>query len=195
MYDAFEKVAQLFQEQARYEAFKAYHDEVMNDVQARLPDDTPDVAVLYPAEVPPEAFYPYLIGSGTQSKHWNDLNVQDSLAQNGVTAAQAGGGTIDYETLLEIDPDALSIRIQGEITPEYFSETIVSHLTNHDVASELRAVQNDRIIYGGLTYQGPIIHLFQLERAAHGLYPEEFGDEDLFDRQRVADIITGELDQ
>lgn len=42
------------------------------DVHARLPDETPDVAVLYPAGVPPESFYPYLVGSGTQSKHWND---------------------------------------------------------------------------------------------------------------------------
>ncbi|AFO55497.1 hypothetical protein NJ7G_0242 [Natrinema sp. J7-2] len=53
-------------------------------------------------------------------------------------------------------------------------------------------VQNDRVIYGGMTYQGPIIHLFQLERAAHGLYPDEFGDEERFDRGRVADIVTGE---
>lgn len=43
-----------------------------------------------------------------------------------------------------------------------------------------------------MTYQGPIIHLFQLERAAHGLYPDEFGDEERFDRGRVADIVTGE---
>jgi iron complex transport system substrate-binding protein len=42
-----------------------------------------------------------------------------------------------------------------------------------------------------MTYQGPIIHLFQLEQAAQDLYPEEFGGEQLFDRQRVADIVTG----
>lgn len=192
MYEAFEKVAEVFQEKARYEAFKQYHDEILADVQGRLPDETPNIAVLYPAEVPPEAFYPYLIGAGTQSKHWNDLNVGDTLAENDITDAQAGGGTIDYETLLEIDPDALAIRLQGEITREYFEENIVSHLQNHDVASQLQAVQNDRVIYGGLTYQGPIIHLFQLERAAQSLYPDEFGNEQLFDRQRVAAIVNGE---
>ncbi|WP_254543070.1 ABC transporter substrate-binding protein [Halomarina pelagica] len=192
MYEAFEKLAEVFRERARYEAFEEYHDEVLADVQSRLPEDTPDVAVLYPAGMPPESFYPYLVGSGTQSKHWSDLNVGDALARHGVTDAQVSGGTVDYETLLEIDPDVLAIRLQGEITPEYFEREIVSHLRNHDVASELRAVRNDRVVYGGLTYQGPIVHLFQLERAARDLYPEEFGDEQLFDRGRVADIVNGD---
>ena len=193
LYEAFEKVAQVFQQRERYEAFRAYHDDVLADVQSRLPAETPDVAVLYPAGVPPESFYPYLVGDGTQSKHWRDLNVGDALAKHDVTDAQAGGGTIDYETLLEIDPDALAIRLQGEITPTYFDEKIRSHLESHDVASQLTAVQNDRVVYGGLTYQGPIIHLFQLERAAQGLYPDVFGGEELFDRGRVSDIVTGDF--
>ncbi|NHN61355.1 MULTISPECIES: ABC transporter substrate-binding protein [Halorussus] len=193
MYEAFEKLAEVFRERARYEAFERYHDEVLADVQSRLPDETPDVAILYPADVPPEAFYPYLVGDGTQSKHWTDLRVGDALAKNDVTDAQAGGGTVDFETLLEIDPDALAIRLQGEITREYFEREIVSHLKDHPVASDLTAVQDDRVVYGGLTYQGPIIHLFQLERAAQGLYPGTFGGEKLFDRQRVADIVKGDV--
>jgi iron complex transport system substrate-binding protein len=193
LYEAFEKVAQVFQQRERYEAFRAYHDDVLADVQSRLPAETPDVAVLYPAGVPPESFYPYLVGDGTQSKHWRDLNVGDALAKHDVTDAQAGGGTVDYETLLEIDPDALAIRLQGEITPAYFDEKIRSHLESHEVASQLTAVQNDRVVYGGLTYQGPIIHLFQLERAAQGLYPDAFGGEELFDRGRVSDIVTGDF--
>ncbi|WP_435181836.1 ABC transporter substrate-binding protein [Halorussus sp. AFM4] len=193
MYEAFEKLAEVFQRRARYEAFKQYHDEVLADVRSRLPDETPDVAVLYPADVPPEAFYPYLIGGGTQSKHWNDLRVGDALAKHGVTDAQAGGGTVDFETLLEIDPDALAVRLQGEVTQGYFEREIDSHLEDHPIAGELTAVRNDRVVYGGLTYQGPIVHLFQLERAARGLYPDEFGGEQLFDRQRVADIVTGDV--
>mgnify|MGYP000114825505 CR=1 FL=1 len=193
LYEAFEKMAQLFQSRDRYDAFATLHDEVVTDVQGRLPSATPDIAILYPAGVPPESFYPYLVGEGTQSKQWRDLNVGDALAQHDVTDAQAGGGTIDYETLLEIDPDALAIRLQGEITDEYFQNEIVAHLEDHDIASQLTAVQNDRVIYGGLTYQGPIIHLFQLEQAARGLYPETFGEEQLFDRQRVADIVNGDF--
>ncbi|QKY21077.1 ABC transporter substrate-binding protein [Halolamina sp. CBA1230] len=195
MYEAFEKVAEIFQERERYEAFAALHDEVLADVEERLPEERPDIALLYPAGIPPESFYPYLIGEGTQAKQWRDLGVGDALARNGVTDAQAGGGTIDFERLLEIDPDALAIRLQGEISEEYFDENIRKPLEEDDVASELTAVKNDRVIYGGLTYQGPIIHLFQLENAARGLYPEEFGGEELFDRQRVADIVTGEFDE
>ncbi|RLM90413.1 ABC transporter substrate-binding protein [Halobellus sp. Atlit-38R] len=194
LYEAFEKLAELFQARDRYEAFAGYHDEVRTNVQSRLPSSTPDVAVLYPADVPPESFYPYLIGEGTQSKQWTDLRVGDALAKHGVTDAQAGGETLDYETLLEIDPDAIAVRIQGEITDAYFEENVVSHLRDHDVASQLTAVQDDRVFYGGLTYQGPILNLFQFEQAAQGLYPDVFGAEQLFDRQRVADIVNGEFD-
>ena len=194
MYEAFEKMAELFDERERYEAFAELHDEVLGDVRGRLPSKSPDIAVLYPAGVPPESFYPYLVGEGSQSKQFRDLDVGDALAANGVTDAQVDGGTIDFETLLDIDPDALAIRLQGEITDSYFDREIRSHLEAHDIASELTAVQEGRVFYSGLTYQGPIIHLFQLERAARGIYPEEFdADEQLFNRQRVADIVTGDV--
>lgn len=193
LYEAFEKVAEIFQERDRYEAFEQLHDEMLSTVQSRLPDETPSVAVLFPKSVPPEAFYPYVIGEGTQSKHWNDLNVGRALAESEVADFHASRGTIDYETLLEVDPDVIAIRQQGRVTEESFRETFVSHMRDHDVASELRAVQNDRVIYGGMTYQGPIINLFQTERAARDLYPDEFGDEQLFDRERVADIVNGNL--
>ncbi|MDS0261213.1 ABC transporter substrate-binding protein [Haloarcula sp. S1CR25-12] len=192
LYEAFEKLAAVFKRRGRYESFRELHDEVLRDVQSRLPPTTPDLAVLYPAGTPPDSFYPYRVGAGTQSKHWRDLRVGDALAANGVTDAQAGGGTIDYETLLEIDPDAIAVRLQGEITEQYFRRNILEHMEQHSVASELTAVQDGRVYYGGLTYQGPIIHLFQLEAAARGLYPETFGDQQLFDRERVADIVTGE---
>jgi len=193
LYEAFEKVAEMFQEQERYEAFAELHDEFRSTLQSRLPEETPSVAVLFPKSVPPEAFYPYVINEGTQSKHWNDLNVGRALAQSDVADFHASRGTIDYETLLEVDPDVIAIRQQGRVTEESFREDFVSHMRNHDVASELRAVQNDRVIYGGMTYQGPIINLFQTERAAQDLYPDEFGDEQLFDRERVAEIVKGEL--
>jgi len=192
MYEAFEKLAAVFQERERYEAFEGYHDEIIRTVEKRLAAETPDIAVLVPADVPPESFWPYRIGSGTQSKHWNDLNAGDALAKNDVTDAQAGGGKIDYEALLEIDPDVIAIRLSGGITQEWVDENVTAHMREHPIGSELAAVRNDRVIYGGMTYQGPIINLFQLEAAARGLYPDEFGGEQLFDRQRVAEIIDGE---
>ncbi|GAA0655155.1 ABC transporter substrate-binding protein [Salarchaeum japonicum] len=194
LYEAFEKLAELFQERERYEAFKAYHDEVVADVQSRIPEETPEIALLYPAGVPPDSFYPYLVGEGTASKQWRDLGVDDALANAGVTDAQAGGATVDYETLLDIDPDAIAVRLSGNISDAYFQENIVSHMEEDEVASRLTAVQDGRVFYGGLTYQGPIIHLFQLETAARGLFPDTFGeDEELFDRGRVSAIVNGEF--
>lgn len=195
LYEAFEKMADLFDQRARYEAFSAYTDEVTATVAERTPDTTPDIALLYPASIPPESFYPYLIGEGTASTQWRELGVDDALAAADVTDAQAGGATLDYEALLDIDPDAIAVRIQGNISDQYFQNTVVEHLKQHEVASELSAVQNDRVFYAGLTYQGPIIYLFQLEMAAKGLYPDAFdADEELFDRQRVANIVNGEFD-
>jgi iron complex transport system substrate-binding protein len=193
LYEAFEKVAAVFQEQERYEAFATLHDDVLADVQSRLPEETLDVAVLFPDSVPPEAFYPYVIGSGTQSKQWRDLNVGRALEESDVADFHETRGTIDYETLLEVDPDVIAVRQQGKVTEAEFEETIVSHMREHNVASELRAVRNDSVIRGGMSYQGPIINLFQLEQAAQDLYPETFGGEQLFDRQAVSDIVRGNI--
>lgn len=192
MEELMEKLAAVFDQRARYEAFSQLLDDVHSTVEGKLPNENPSVALLYPADVPPESFYPYLVGEGTTSKQWRALDVQDALAANGVTDTQAGGSTIDFETLLEIDPDVLAVRLQGEITDQYFQENVVTPLENDDVAAQLSAVQNDRVIYAGLTYQGPIIYLYQLERAAQGVYPDAFGDDRLFDRQRVADIVNGD---
>jgi iron complex transport system substrate-binding protein len=70
-------------------------------------------------------------------------------------------------------------------------------MKEHPVGSELTAVQNGRVYRGGFLYQGPIHNLFLTERAAQQLFPEEFGDvtsdTELFDRQRVADIVNGNI--
>lgn len=193
MYEVFERIAAVFKEQPRYQAFKQLHDDVLSDIQPRLPKETPSVAVLVPKSEPPEVFYPYPIGEGAQFKQWNDLRVNCALTQHGIASAQVSGGTIGYETLLEIDPDVIAIRQQGGITQDEFERNIVSYMHDHPIASELQAVNDDRVIRGGLTFQGPTIHLFQLEMAAQGVYPEIFTEKQLFDRQRVADIINGDI--
>jgi iron complex transport system substrate-binding protein len=83
-----------------------------------------------------------------------------------------------------------------------FVEEQRQKLREDSVASEVAAVKNDRIYPGGTAVQGPIVNMFQTEMAAKQLYPEEFGEwhglgetpegEQLFDRQRVANIINGE---
>lgn len=193
LYEAFEKVAEVFQERERYGAFASLHDDVLADVQSRVPDETPDVAVLLPAEVPPESFYPYVIGDGTQSKQWNDLGVGRALAESDVADFHETRGTIDYETLLDVDPDVIAIRLNDDIRSQGFEGEIVDHMKDHSVAKELTAVQTDRVIRGGMSYQGPIINLFQTEQAAQAIFPDEFGGEELFDRDAVGDIVAGEL--
>jgi len=82
-------------------------------------------------------------------------------------------------------------------SPQEFQDVVLGYMEEHTAASELTAVQNGQVYRGGFLYQGPIQNLFLTERAAKQLYPDEFGhvtgDEQLFDRQRVADIVNGEL--
>jgi hypothetical protein len=79
-------------------------------------------------------------------------------------------------------------------------------LENQEAASRVSAVENGRVYAQGARRQGPILNLFQLEMAAKQLYPDEFGEwpgytdgepypeipaeEQLFDRQRVANSVT-----
>ena len=193
LYEALEKLAQMFHEQERYEAYASLHDEVLSDVQSRLPDGRPEIAVLLPRSDPPETFLPFVMDSGTSFKQWDDLNVEDALAKSGVENFHETRGEIDYETLLEVDPEVIVIRQQGEVPKDEFDSGFVSHMKSHDVASELRAVENDRVLRGGAPYQGPIVHLFQLEQAAQDLHPDTFTEDEFFDRQHVADIVNGDF--
>lgn len=193
LYEAFEHVAAVFQEEDRYAAFADLHDEVLGDIGDRLPGERPDIAILAPDGPDPDAFWGYTLDGGTQTKQFEDLEVGDALEKSGVGGYHETGGTIDYETLLEVDPDAIVIWQESGVTADTFTEDILEPMQDHEVARNLRAVEDGRVIFGGIFYQGPIINLFQLEMAAHGLYPDTFGDEELFDRSRVNDIVTGDI--
>ena len=197
LYEAFEKVAAVYQRRERYEALKQFHDEYVAAVQARLPsiDDRPAALLTYGAGDEPDEFYPYRVADrGTQNKQWHDLGVDDALAGSGIDGlSTTDRGTIDYEVMLELDPDAILVRSDTIRSAEEFEGTVLEYMRNHDVASELTAVQEGRVVRGGPIYQGPVQHLFTLEAGAQALYPEEFGGEELFDRDRVAEIVRGEL--
>jgi len=72
-----------------------------------------------------------------------------------------------------------------------------SAFLDHPVGSQLTAVKNGRVYRGGYLHQGPIHNLFLTEQAAKQIYPDVFGDvtddAELFDRQRVADIVNGDF--
>lgn len=197
LYEAFEKVAQVYRREDRFEALSSFHEEYVADVQSRLPpaEERPAGLLTFAESEEPEEFYPYrLSDQGTNNKQWHDLGVEDALGDTGIGGLSTSDrGTIDYETMLEVDPDLLLIRSEEARSAEEFEDTFLAYMRDHPVASELTAVQEGRVIRGGPIYQGPIIHLFTLEQGARDVYPEEFGDEELFDRQQVADIVNGEL--
>ncbi|MDZ5812316.1 ABC transporter substrate-binding protein [Halorubrum sp. AD140] len=197
LYETFAKVAEVYQREERYEAFEAFHDEYVAEVESRLPpvDDRPTALLTYGAGDEPEEFSPYRLSDrGTNNKQWHDLGVEDALAGTGIDGLSTSDrGTIDYETMLDVDPDAILVRSDTIRTADEFEETVLAYMRDHDVASELTAVQEGRVVRGGPIYQGPLVHLFTLEAGAQDLYPEEFGDEQLFDRDRVAAIVSGEF--
>ncbi|MDF9744389.1 ABC transporter substrate-binding protein [Natrinema salsiterrestre] len=200
LYQAFETMAEVFQERERYEAFKQLHDEFVANIQSRMPpaDDRPSVFLTYEGTDEPETFSPYrLTDKGTSKKQWNDLGVGDALAGTSIENLSTENRTeLDYENLLEIDPDVLLIRGHEGKSASEFRDTVLAYMRDHPIGSELTAVQNGRVYRGGYLRQGPIHNLFLTERAAKQIYPDTFGDvtddDELFDRQRVADIINGD---
>lgn len=201
LYQAFEKMAQLFDERERFEAMKSLHDEFIAGLQSRLPPaaERPNVFLTYESTDQPETFSPYRLNDkGTSKKQWNDLGVSDALAGTGVeNLSTENRGELDYENLLEVDPDVLLVRGHEDKSAAEFRDVVLGYMEEHPVGSELTAVRNGRVYRGGYLRQGPIQNLFLTERAAKQLYPDEFGDvtsdEQLFDRERVADIVKGDL--
>jgi iron complex transport system substrate-binding protein len=150
-------------------------------------------------------------------KQYRDLNVRDALAGMYDGAARV---TFDAEAMLEADPDVIFLHFalaffQTDAT-EFFDSsdaegsTVVDYTIERyktdPVLSEITAVKNDRIYAGTNTSHGPIINMFNTEVVAKQLYPDIFGEwpgfnddgtydipeeEQLFDRQRVADIANG----
>jgi iron complex transport system substrate-binding protein len=202
IYEVFEQISRVFREEDKYEAFAALHDEVISDVQSRLPpeDERPTVAIINAASSPGNGeFYPSTIDTpGTAMKPYRDLKLNDALAD-----VETTDGTFDYETMLEIDPEVIAVAWQIAVPDEQFTENFVTPFENDSLGQQLQAVQNDRVIKGQHFAQGPVINLFQTEYVAKQYYPDVFGewpdngvvpeDERLFDRQRVADIINGEI--
>ena len=192
LYEAFEKLAEVFQRTDRYEAFDSLHDEFQSTLSDVVPseDERPSVAVVWAGEDEPETFLPYVISEGTSFKQWRDLKVRDALAETDVKDLHSDRGEIDYETLVEVDPDVLLLRGQETKTTDEFANTVRSYIEDHNVASSMTAVQNGDVYRGGPLYQGPITNLVLTERAARQVYGVE---EELFDRSEVADIVAGDV--
>ncbi|REA02662.1 Fe3+-hydroxamate ABC transporter substrate-binding protein [Haloferax sp. Atlit-6N] len=192
LYEAFEKLSQVFQREDRFEAFEQVHDEFQANLASVVPGqgERPSAAVVWGGGDEPEEFYPYIIDEGTSFKHLNDLKVNDALAATDVKDFFSNRGAVDFETLLDVDPEIILLRGQEAKDREEFQNTVISFMENHEVASELTAVKNDDVYRAGGLYQGPITNLVVTDRLAQTLYD---ADERLFDAQRVSDIVNGDL--
>ncbi|WP_336021496.1 ABC transporter substrate-binding protein [Halobellus salinisoli] len=192
LYEAFEKLSEVFRETERFEAFEEVHADFQSNLAPVVPgrSERPSVAVVWGGGDEPETFYPYVQSEGTSFKHLRDLGVKDALAETDVKDFHSSRGEIDYETLLDIDPEVLLVRGQEAKSASEFSETVVAFMRDHNVASELTAVENGDVYRAGPLYQGPITNLVVTERLARALYDVE---EELFDTERVGAIVNGEF--
>lgn len=76
-------------------------------------------------------------------------------------------------------------------------------VANEPGAEEVTAIRTGAHDPGGTPYVGPVAYLFYSELLAKYLYPETFGEfpgvgeipeeEQLFDRERVAEIVDGNV--
>ncbi|TKX84359.1 ABC transporter substrate-binding protein [Halorubrum sp. SS5] len=211
LYEGFERLADLFQERERYEALAAVHEELQTEIASRLPpeEERPKVGLINGGSNPASGeIYPlYTRGEGYEMKPYRDLEVKSAFSEE-----LSESGAIGYERLLEVDPEIIvvhwGIGTTGD-TDSYsasaFREQYVTPMEEDEVGSELTAVSEGRVYPGAYGEQGPIVNLLQTEMKAQQLYPEEFGQFDpeafpevpeenrLFDRDRVNDIIAGDL--
>ncbi|QPV63830.1 ABC transporter substrate-binding protein [Halosimplex litoreum] len=204
LYDAFEIVADAFDERERYEAFASIHDDVQGTIEENLPptEDRPTVGLVsVTSDFDEGTFYTYPVQEGNNHKQYRDLRMRGAFDDH----IEGSYGQFDYEQLLEVDPDAIVFQYGfSHVSTEEF-EAKMQTMREDSIGSQLSAVQNDRLYRGGTSYQGPIINLFQTEAAARQFYPDAFGEWNgmetlregeltLFDRQRVADVVNGEFE-
>jgi iron complex transport system substrate-binding protein len=202
LYEIFGKVAEVFQQQERFEAFASLHDEFLGRIRSELPPESerPDIAL---AVFWKGSFWVYHVDEGTGKKQWTDLGIGNAMS--GTVPDDVVSAEVDYETMLEADPEIIVVHnaLLSYTSREEFEEQVVAQIREDPVGGELSAVQNGRVYMGGNNSQGPITNLFQTEAAAMQLFPDRFGefpgwgevsgDQQLFDRQRVADIINGDI--
>ncbi|QCD66948.1 ABC transporter substrate-binding protein [Halomicrobium sp. ZPS1] len=214
IYEAFEKLARVFKEEARYEAFVEVHDQMIRTVNSKLPpeEERPTIAYLSDASDPNRGnIYPVgFDGELGQSKHFRDLEAVNAFEISEQT---------DYEGLLQADPDVIIIQGALEYTGnlvsdengeavfdlDQFRKNYVLPMEDNSVGQKVTAVQENRIEPGGVSRQGPLTNLYNTEILAQQVYPKQFGEFDpenpfdsaeehqLFDRERVRDIINGDL--
>jgi len=208
LWEIFEKVAEVFQEEQRYSALAEVHQSMLERIEQHLPPESerPTAAmVLFSGS--DETIWGYELNQpGYYAAHTRPFGATDALSavRTESNRDEYGNLTLDSELLIEADPDVLLVL--GPMAQEQGIDDIRTRLDDDPVAREVSAVANGRVYTQGARRQGPILNLFQLEMTAKQLYPDQFGawpgytdgpypeipaEEELFDRERVANTITG----
>ncbi|MDZ5812815.1 ABC transporter substrate-binding protein [Halorubrum sp. AD140] len=202
-----QKFGEVYDAEQQADALVDVRTELIEEIQSNLPpeDERPTVGrvLFYEGDINPYQFN----GPGFGKAHQHPLEAVDVFADEDVVYEREAG-SIDLEGLLEYDPDVLIFFDGIGFWFDDYAET-KDELEDDPVGRDLTAIQNDRFYRGGTFDQGIALNLFQLEMTAKQLYPDQFGewpgfdeqrvlpeipeDERLFDRQRVADIINGDI--
>jgi len=202
-----QKIGQVYKTEEKAQALIDVRDQLITDIQTSLPpeNERPSVArfLVYEGEIRPYLFN----GPGFGRAHQRPLGAQDAFADLEKVYSRSGG-TLDLEALLEHDPDVMIFFGGIGFWLDAYKET-KREWEDDPVGQELTAIENGRFYAGGTFDQGILLNLFQLEMTAKQVYPDQFGewpgfdekrvlpaipeDEQLFDRQEVADIINGDI--
>ncbi|QZP37716.1 ABC transporter substrate-binding protein [Halobaculum magnesiiphilum] len=203
LWEQFELVAEAFRERARYEELAAVRDDLLATIEVGLPPESERPRTVLFSSADLETIYAYTLDNpGFLTAHTRPLAPRDAF-----DGSVSSGDIVDYEQLLEADPEV--ILYLGGMLPTTDMAEVRSTLESHPVGGEITAIANGRVHPQGARYQGPILNLFQLEMSAKQLYPDAFGEwptyengpypeipeeERLFDRERVAAAIRGEVE-
>jgi iron complex transport system substrate-binding protein len=220
LYEGTERVARVFQAEAQFEALRSFHDETRGRIRDRLPDpaDWPTFGYInmnwwgsFDTVYANRA-----LADGYQNKVFHDLEFDASKNAFGdVIPDDDWSVESDLEALLEADPEVIVWQEGylfldqgvdfGDDEPVTWEEDIVGALREDPVAGQVRAVREGNVVPGTETGAGPVSNLFNMEALAKQLFPDEFGEYDptrfpkdqtserLFDRQRLADIVNGDI--
>jgi ABC-type Fe3+-hydroxamate transport system substrate-binding protein len=212
-----EMYGNLFGEQERAGALVEFYERTLDDILSRVPDETRTIALLSSIANPNNFGYwgvnapiPDHDKPTYSQKQYRDLGVEDAFeGEYGGPQSESEDLQIDSEKLAAVDPDIIffsdAIRFldvdDSELQYGNLYEKTKSALKSDPVTKGITAVQEGNLYVGGTADQGPIINLFQTEMLAKQLYPETFGEwhgvgetpaeEELVDRDRLAEIITG----
>ena len=213
LWELSDKVGAVYRQSARIDRLRAVYDDMMRDITAKLPpvEKRPRVGlVLYNGAS--GRFTPYSLGRGGFGQaQYRDVGARDAFASIESTTYGGEGNPgvlLDAEGLLALDPDVLimpfAIYPATQATTSRASYDRLLKLKDDPLMRRLTAFRTGRVFPGGTPLQGPVFYLFQIEMAAKQIYPDIFGSyrddqnyptgEQMFDRKRVASILSGEED-